>query len=325
MSRIRTILGMALICAAAAAAAGAAQAADRLKVAVSHKSTWDAIFTLIATDKGFFREQNLDVQLTFAAGGSDTVQTVTTGAVDMASPAAILSTIAAYAKGVPIRIVASQMLGSPDIYWYVRSDSPIRKIADLNGKNLAYSRPGSVTHIAVLNLVSQEKISPKLTSAGGLPATMTMLMTGQVDVGWGAVPFGLEKVRSGEIRVLFTGDDIKSIANVASRVVITSERFLKERRDLVRRFLVAHHKAVHWVYNEHPDEAAKRFAEDNQMDLAVAKDSMKFFTAARHDPAPVRGLEASVAQAVEFKMIEKPLTKEQLAGLVDIVYDPGKK
>jgi NitT/TauT family transport system substrate-binding protein len=322
MRRSRSVGLLAVVFSLATAASAAA--ADKLKVAVSHKSTWDAIFTQIATEKGFFKEQNLEVSPTYAAGGSDTVQTVTTGAVDMASPAAILSTIAAYAKGVPVRIVGSQMIGSPDIFWYVKADSPIRKVADLDGKNLAYSRPGSVTHIAVMNFISQERINPKLISAGGLPATMTMLMTGQVDVGWAAVPFGLDKVRAGEVRILFTGDDIKSISGIASRVVITSANFLKEHRDRARRFVAAHHKAVDWVY-AHPEEAAKRFAEDNQMDLAVAKDSMKYFSAERHDVAPVRGLETSVAQAVEFKMIDKPLTSAQLTELVDIVYDPAKK
>jgi len=322
MLRKRTI---ALAALAAAVLGGAAHAADKLKVAVSHKSSWDAVFTTVATDQGYFRDQNLDVQLVFAAGGSDTVQTVTTGAVDIASPAAILSTIAAYAKGVPVRIIASHMLGSPDIFWYVKSDGPLKSLKDINGRKVAYSRPGSVTHIALLNLVSQEGLKPELLSAGGLPAALTMVMTGQVDVGWSAAPFALDKVRSGELRVLFTGGDIREIVNVTSRVVIASEKFLKERRDLARRFLVAHHRAIEWVYKEQPETAAKRFADDNQIDIEVAKAAMKFFSAEKNALAPVRGLETSVAQAAEFKMIDKPLTKDQLAELVDIVYDPAKK
>ena len=94
--------------AAAIFVAGAAQAADTLKVTISHKSSWDAVPCLVAQDKGFFKEQNLDITFINAAGGSETVQTVATGSVQIVANASVHAAVAAYAKGAAILEVLGQ-------------------------------------------------------------------------------------------------------------------------------------------------------------------------------------------------------------------------
>jgi NitT/TauT family transport system substrate-binding protein len=302
-----------------------ALALDKIKAAVAQKGSWGSMFADMAAAQGFHKEQGLDVTFVYTQGGAETIQALTSGSVDIVSPAAIWSAIAAYAKGAPIRIVASEMFGLPDILWVVPGNSPIKGPADLNGKKIAYSRPGSVTHMGLMAYLNEHKVKAEVISTGNPSATRTMMMSGQIDVGFTLVPQNLDLLKSGEMRLLFTGNATEEMRGVARTIVATSTKVLAEKRDLVRRYLVAHFKAVDWVYRGNTDAAIKQFAEDNKMPVDVARDSLKYYKHEYHAPLPIHGLETANRQAVAYKMIDQPLTPAQLAELVEVVYDPRKK
>jgi len=104
-------------------------------------------------------------------------------------------------QGAPIRIIGSEMIGAPDLYWYVPANSPIRKVEDFNGKTVAFSLTGS-SSMRAARAHRQYKLTAKPTSTGNIAATITQTMTGQVDVGFGAAPFGLDLVEDGKIRII---------------------------------------------------------------------------------------------------------------------------
>ncbi|HEY5608977.1 MAG TPA: ABC transporter substrate-binding protein [Alphaproteobacteria bacterium] len=306
-------------------AASGAQAADSIKVTISHKTSWDVIFPVMAKEQGFFKQQNLDVDFLFAAGGSESVQTAALGSVQIVVTASVHAVIAAYAKGAAVRIIGSQIVGSPDIYWYVKTDSPIKTPKQMDGKNVGYSRPGSVTHMLIQNFSKQHGIAPKLISGGGPPANRTMLMTDQLDVAWSASPFAMDIVQAGQARILFSGNDVTAAKDVVGRVTIVNADYLKEHRDVVRRYLIAYAKSVDYVYGPKHDDAVKWFADENKMDMAVTRAATKYFgTKADHALTPIKDLKAAMDQALEFGMIKEALTPAQLKDLVDIVYDPPK-
>jgi len=299
-----------------------AQTLDAVRVAISQRGTWDPTITLLADKHGFFRNEGIQASFSFTAGGAETVQAIATGSVDVATPTSTHAALAAFAKGAPIRIIGARMLGSPDLFWYVKADSPIRRIEDIAGKALAYSRPASVSYMVVLAMLEQHKLQARLVQTGAVTATRTMVMTGQVDIGWSSVPIGLEPVMKGEVRVLFRADDAKDLAGVASRVTITGADYLRTRRDVARRFMVAHEKVIDWLYAGNLDEAAKLLAEDSKIDPAAGREAAKFFRKDHHAMVPIRGLDRANAQAVEQGLMKEPLTPAQLAELVDIVHTP---
>lgn len=314
------MLGLAAVVAAAAALWAPADAADALKVTISHKTSWDAVPCLIAQDKGFFKEQNLDVSFIAAAGGAETVQTVATGTVQIVANASVHAAIAAYAKGAAIRIFSSQVTGSPDIFWYVKSDSPIKKPEDLDGKQVTYSRPGSVTHLVIQNLAKDRRFTPKLISGGALPAVRTMLMTGQADAAWSVAPFAADSLHRGEVRILFTGDDVPAAKTVVSRVSLVNADYLKDHRDVVRRFQLATQKALDHIYGPEFDSVVQWFAQINEQDpAAIRKVAPMFGSKQQRALAPIQRVEEAVKQAVEFDLIKQPLTPAQLKELVDTV------
>ncbi len=44
-----------------------------------------------------------------------------------------------------------------------------------------------------------------------MPGTLTQVMSGQIDVGWSAPPFGIDRVQKGEIVIIARGNEVQQI------------------------------------------------------------------------------------------------------------------
>ena len=44
--------------------------------------------------------------------------------------------MSAFAKGAPVRVIGSATVGSDDLYWYVKADSPMKSLKEATDKNL---------------------------------------------------------------------------------------------------------------------------------------------------------------------------------------------
>ena len=109
------------------------------------------------------------------------MQVVISGATDVGLSAGTLGAFGAFAKGAPIRVIGANFTGAGDIFFYVRADSPIRSLKDTTERNtLSYSTGGSTTHNIVLGLGKELGIKAVPTSTGGMPATLTAVMSGPV-------------------------------------------------------------------------------------------------------------------------------------------------
>lgn len=297
------------------AAASAAAAQEKIAVAIGQRQVWDSMIVPIGEAQGIFKKHGIELSITYTAGGAETLQAVITGSTDYALTNGVEGVIAAFAKGAPLRIVSSEMRGASDIYWYVKADSPIKSLKDAAGKTLAFSRPGSSSNLVAQQLAAKAGVAAKLVSTGALPATFTQVMSGQIDIGWAAVPFALDAVKKGEIRIVARGGELEELNNVSIRVNVTSVKFLAERRKAAEGFARAYKESLDWMY-ANIDKAAAAYAELNKISLDIAKEGIAFYPKARLEPYPVSGLDISVAEAVKAKRLDKPLTPEQLKELV---------
>ncbi len=110
-------------------------------------------------------------------------------------------------------MLAAAYVGVGDQYWYVPAASPLKSLADATDKHtMAYSTNGATSHVVALGFVKQLGVKAKPISTGGPPSTYTMAMTGQVDIGWAVVPFGLAEVQEGKIRVIARGTGSADLA-----------------------------------------------------------------------------------------------------------------
>ena len=101
-----------------------------------------------------------------------------------------------------MRIIGAETTGASDLFWYVPASSPIKSLKDTDGKTIAYSTNGSSTHGIVTAFMKQYDLKAKPTATGGPAPTLTQVMSGQIDVGWSAPPFGLQQLDEGKIRII---------------------------------------------------------------------------------------------------------------------------
>src|SRR5262245_50197458 len=165
----------ALLLVLAACAAAPAAIAETLKVAVAQRGFWNSTFIDVGLKQGYFKEAGLDIEILYTEGGASTLTPVIAGSIDIAMTNGVLGVVAAYAKGMPVRIISAEATGAAEAFWYARPDSGIKRLADTNGKTVAFSSPGSSTNLILLQLLSQAKASPKLVATGGAPGTLTQV------------------------------------------------------------------------------------------------------------------------------------------------------
>src|SRR5712691_4113511 len=303
-------------------AAASLARADTLKVAISQKGFWDSSFVEFAEMAGFFKEAGLEVEPFYTDGGAATLTTVLSGSTDIGLSNGLLGVVGAYVKGAPVRVISAQMTGAGELYWYARADSGIRSLKDAGGKTVAFSSPGSSSNLIALSLVKKAGVDAKLIATGGVPATLTQVMTGQIDVGWSVVPFGLQDVTDGKILIVARAGELSELAGQTLRVNIAGPAALATKRDAVTRFMRVYARAVDWAYRD--PRAIDRFAENMQVPRALAQRAVEeFYPQPGLQIGEIRGLDATLQDALEFKYIASAKTPKDIEGLFDIVYRPG--
>ena len=303
--------------AAALALVSPARADDLLKVAVAQRGQWDTAITELGARAGIFKKRGVAVDILYTQGGPEAHQAVISGSMDIACGGGIESAIGGYSKGAPVRIIGSAMIGSPDTYWFVPANSPIKSLNDAVGKTISYSQNGSSSHTALLALLDQYKIAAKPVSTGGHPATLTMTMTGQIDIGRGAAPFGLELVDEGKIRIVARGSEIKARADQTVRVCLANAAVLARAGNPVARFMQGYRDALDWMY---ADPAAfamyEEFSKVPRELMARVRD--EYFPKRVLWPDDIRSLDLIVSDALKNKFISHPLSPAEIKDMVQI-------
>lgn len=298
------------------AASNAARAEDTLKVAIPQRGAWDAGVADLGQRGGIFKKHGLNLDILYVQAGPESIQALIGGSIDIATASGVSAAVGTFAKGAPIRIIGSEMIGGPDLYWYVPTDSPIRRVEDFNGKTVAYSLTGSSSHAALLALIAQYKLTAKPTSTGNIASTITQTMTGQVDVGFGAAPFGLDLVEDGKIRIIATGNDVASLRTRTVRVNLTSVSNLQNRRDTIGRFHRAYKETVDWMYSD--PAALEQYAEYSNLPEKIVLRVRNLIPKESLATDRVQGIDQIMADAVAGKFIPAPLNAEQVKELVQI-------
>ena len=286
---------------------------DTLKVAVGQLTTWENQMTLIGQDAGIFKKHGFALENFGTNGAGETLQAVISGSADIGIGMGTSGAMRAFVRGAPVRMLAPAFTGSNDLYWYVKADSPIKSLPDTTeSQTIAYSTNGSSTHSLVIGFGKELGLKAKPTATGGPPATLTLVMSGQIDIGWASPPFGLKEIDEGKIRVLARGSAVPSTRNQTVRVQIVNANLLKEKKDVIERFMKAYREAIDWMYSD--PKAVEMYAAKMKVPVGLIKKALP-------ESHPRSALQADalsdadgiMRDAVTNKFLDKPLTKEQLA------------
>ncbi len=285
-----------------------AHAEDKLTLALGQRGNWDTAIAELGQNAGIFKKHGLTLEILWTQGAGESQQALLAGSADIGL-LGTQSAFAIFAKGAPLRIVAAEATGAAD-YWYVRADSPIKSFKDTNDKTVAFSTVGASTNSMALAFTKEAGVKAKLVATGGPSGTLTQVMSGQVDVGWSAPPFGLPQINKNEIRVIGYGKNLQSVRGQTIRVLASLAAKQDARPAVFARFLQAYRETIDWMYAS--DDALKAYAAFANIPLATAKQVRdEFFPEAILQPEKIMGLQALMDDAVTFKFIAAPLTRNR--------------
>jgi NitT/TauT family transport system substrate-binding protein len=299
---------------------------QKLKVAVPQRGFWDSSWIEFGEAAGLFKDAGLEIEVFYTEGGAQTIATVVSGSVDIAMSNGILGAISTYVKGgdaTPYRVISAQMTGAHELFWYVKADSPYKSLKDMpEGKTVAFSSPGASSHLILLTLLRQTGSKAKPLPVGGAPASYTQTMTGQVDAGWSVVPFRLQEVQEGKLRIIARAGEATELKNQTIRVNLANVESLKTKRPAIVKFMQTIQKSIDWAYSN--PKAIEIFAKNMKVPVAIAKQAVdEFYPKSAMQLSEIRDLERSLKDALDFKMIPSAKSPSDIAGLFDIVYKPN--
>ncbi len=323
MKAFKTIVGALGLMIPLTLAVVPAAAEDQLKIAIGQINNWENQPPTLGQDAGIFKKHGLVLENVGTQGAGETLQAVISGSADIGAGVGSAGIMRAFSKGAPVRILAPAFTGTGDLYWYVKSDSKLQTLKDTTpDTTIAYSTNGSSSNNIVVAFVDELGAQGKPTAIGGPAASLTAVMSGQVDIGWAAPPFGLKEIKEGNIRIIARGSDVPSLKGQTVRTLIVNLDSLKTKHDAIMRFMEAYREAVDWMYAD--PKAVEMYSVKMKLPIDLLKESMdKFQPKETLQSDKFADLDGAIQDAVKLKFLEKPLTQEQIAELLQI--PPRKK
>jgi NitT/TauT family transport system substrate-binding protein len=184
-----------------------AQSPEKRKVtiAVGGKNLFYYLPLTIAEELGYFRDEGLDLSIVDFAGGSRALQAVVGGSADVVS-GAFEHTVNMHYKGQPMRAFVLQG-AAPQIVLGVNPKTMpgFKGVADLKGKKIGVTAPGSSTNVLVNYVLAKAGLKPSDVSIIGVGAAngaIAAMRSGQIDAISNLDPVITLLARSGDLQIV---------------------------------------------------------------------------------------------------------------------------
>lgn len=234
---------------------------------------------VVAQEKGFFKDENLDVIIQEPADPNDPPKLVAAGKADLAisyQPQLHLQV----SEGLPLRRVAT-LIGTPLNTLLVLKDGPIKSIADLKGRKIGYS-VGGFEEALLAAILKTAGLTPKDVTLVNVNFSLSpSLMSGQVDAVIGAYRnFELNQMDiEGKPGRGFMVEEY-GVPVHDELIVIANQKKLDDSR--IAGFVRAIERASLYIVN-HPDDSWKLFIRnhpklDDELNRRAWKDTLGRFS-----------------------------------------------
>jgi len=208
--------------AAAALAAPALRAQNRpektkVAIAVGGKASFYYLPLTLAEQLGYFRAEGLEVEISDFAGGARALQAVVGGSADVVS-GAYEHTINLQNKGQMFQAFVLQGR-APQIALGISNKTlpGYKSVADLKGKKIGVTAPGSSTNMMANLVLSRAGIKAgdvSFVGVGTSAGALTALRSGQIDAICNIDPVMTMLEQKGDVRVVFDTRTLKGTNEV---------------------------------------------------------------------------------------------------------------
>jgi NitT/TauT family transport system substrate-binding protein len=250
----------------------------------------------MAKDLKLFDKYGLDVELIMITGGARSVAVLLSGNTQFATGSATTPLLAT-ARGSDIIIIGASYNHFP---FSIVSRPDIRSPKELRGKKLGILNFGG-SHDLAYQLAFKEwglkRQEVNVIPLGDQPTRLAALLADNIDATILSMPHLRTAVKAG-YRVL--GDMGEMRANFSQSTVYVRRSYLRERRDIAKRFLKAYSEAVHVlrtdrerslnilakrmrlddqdILNATYDYFARRFSFPPRVNMGGIKDTLEFYS-----------------------------------------------
>jgi NitT/TauT family transport system substrate-binding protein len=229
----------------------------------------------LGMEKGFFREEGLELTPQVAQSGNELVTTLVSGDSQVAF-LGYVPVIVARAQGLPLKVVANADTGADiaEDEWQVilsRKGSDIRQPADLKGKTIAVNALRGVAEVGLKAALEAEGVDPgsiKLLEIP-FPEMPAALEARRVDAIWGVEPFLTQALGEGAQEVLAPYPSLGEA--FPNGTYATTDNYLEENADVMERFTRAMNRSSEYA-TENPEEARAVIPTFTQIPEAVAQE-----------------------------------------------------
>jgi sulfonate transport system substrate-binding protein len=265
----RRLLAYAAAGSATALLPGIVRAADDTVVRIGYQKSSTLITLLKASGTLEKRLEPLGARISWHefTSGLPLLEALNTGSVDFSADVADTVPVFALAAGAKLAYVAQEAPSPSAQSLVVRADSPIRSVADLKGKRVAFTKAAGV-HYLIIALLEKNGLSFKdiepayLTPADGRAA----FERGSVDAWVVWDPFLAAVQRQSNVRVIADGKGVASY----QRYYLASLDFINKRSPIASTLFEELKKTGRWV-KQNPREAAALLAPVWGLDAATVE------------------------------------------------------
>jgi len=244
------------ICALLSAGAGCAKKpAPKAPIKISINVWPGYAFAYLAQEKGFFKKNNVAVELILGETFSESMKFFTDGDVDGCF-AVFANIIMINANGIPARVVC--IIDYSNTGDVIIGRPQIQSLAGLKGKTVSFEGVNTFSQIFVLNALEKAGLSASDVRCANVKVfdVLTALEENRIDAGHTWEPVKSQALKKGYKILAVAGDS----PGIITDVLAFSTGIIKERPDDIRAIVKSLFEALDYLKG-HRDEAVKIMAD----------------------------------------------------------------
>lgn len=209
----------------------------------------------IAEAKGYFRELGIEIEIVSFESSAEMLPAIAAGHVDIAGGITSVALFNAIQRGFDIKIVADKGTNLPGRSYFdlvIRADlkDRIKDYKDLEGLRIAVSAPQSLDHLTLAKALEKGGLTfddIDLVIIPNFSNMLTALANRALDAALLIEPLITQGVKDGYVDRWKDATDFAPGAQIA--IVLASPSFVRDRREVAERFMVAYLRGVRDYYD----------------------------------------------------------------------------
>ncbi len=255
---------------------GAFPAAAQVRVSVGMASGVNQVTSLIADEKGFFKDEGLAVDRKPIARGNLAVEAIASGSMQFAEVSDVVF-FSAVTHGIPLIALGDGSRGFTGKMIAVPDHRPVKSLADMKGDHIGLQVGTGLQGVFLMLLqkeglqesdfrISNVRVVDMPTAMESSPPAFDAVL------GWD--PMMTRIVEAGRGKEVISAEQFQQMAGITyPLLLVASKTYIDGNRDTVQHFVNAYAKAQKYV-RDHPDDALQIYMQTIRQSGAKLDDAM---------------------------------------------------